>query len=66
MEDELREMRDLVTQLRADNERLRQERAPIDVPDPGAASTSTAPLVAPQSADRSGSASERFMFVPRE
>lgn len=62
----MREMRELVAQLRADNERLRQDQAPNDVPDPGAASTSAARPATPRLADGSGSASERFVFVPRE
>ncbi|XP_056118703.1 uncharacterized protein LOC130096084 [Rhinichthys klamathensis goyatoka] len=66
MEEELREMQDLVAQLRADNERLRQEQVSVDSRDPGAASTSATQPVTPQLADRSDGASERFVFVPRE
>lgn len=66
MEEELREMRELITQLRADNERLRQERASVDLPDPGAASTSAAQPITPQPTDMSGGVAERFVFVPRE
>lgn len=37
MEAELQELRDLVAQLRSDNERLRQEQTPV-VPGPSVAS----------------------------
>ncbi|XP_067270823.1 uncharacterized protein [Pseudorasbora parva] len=66
MDNELQEMRDLVAQLRADNERLRQEQAVVEPADPGAASTSTAPPITPRSADPGASVVERFVFVPRD
>lgn len=61
MEEELQEMRDLVAQLRAENERLRRDREPVGLPDPGTASASTS-----SAASQSVSASERFVFLPRE
>lgn len=66
MENELQEMRDLVAQLRADNERLRQERATVEQPDSGAASTSTARPSTPRSADAGAGMVERFVFIPRD
>lgn len=66
MDNELQEMRDLVAQLRADNERLRQERAAVERPDPGAASTSTAQSSTPRSAVTGADVVERFVFVPRD
>lgn len=66
MEAELQEMRDLVIQLKADNERLRQERAPVELLDPGAASGSASRPVTPSSVDSNIGTVERFVFVPRE
>lgn len=66
MEAELQEMRDLVAQLKADNERLRQEQVPVGVPDPGAASSSASRPVTPCSTGLDASAVERFVFLPRE
>lgn len=66
MDNELQEMRDLVAQLRADNEKLRQERAAVEQLDPGAASASTARPFTPQSADTGASVVERFVFVPKD
>lgn len=63
METELQELRDLVAQLRADNERLREGQvaaipgpstASLAPPPPAASSTTSAPLM------------ERLIFVPRD
>lgn len=64
MEDELQVMRDLIAQLKADNERLLQERRPVGLPDPGAASSSIAPPVIPQLVG--AGATERLVFIPRD
>lgn len=66
MEAELQEMRELVAQLKADNERLRQERAPVELLDPGAASSSVSRPVTPSSVDPNVGTIERFVFIPRE
>lgn len=60
MEDEIQELRELIVQLKADNERLRQGQAgPSFLP-----STSSAPPVAPSTS--SPSVAERLIFVPRD
>lgn len=67
MEEELRELRELVVQLKADNERLRQESARA-LPGSGA-SSSHAPdpeLVVPPPVVLGANPSERFVFVPRD
>lgn len=62
MEDELRELRDLVAQLKADNKRLRQE--PVLVAQPGPSNV-TIPVAADP--PRIGaSTAEQFVFVPRD
>lgn len=64
MDDELQELRELVAQLKADNERLRQERVPIAQPGP-----SNAPIPAvvdPPVTGAGASATDRFVFVPRD
>ncbi|XP_073715645.1 uncharacterized protein [Misgurnus anguillicaudatus] len=66
MEEELQNMRDLVAQLRAENERLQQDQVPVGVPGPGAAAANVVPSVTPQSASVSAGAAERFVFIPRE
>lgn len=58
MEGELQELRDLIVQLRTENERLRQEQAAA-VPGP-----SVGPSIAPPTA--SAPLMERLVFVPRE
>lgn len=62
MEAELQELREVVAQLRADNERLRQEQVAA-VPGP-----STAPPVShtPASSTASAPLTERLIFVPRD
>lgn len=64
MEAELQDLRDLVAQLKADNERMRQEQA-VAVPGPSTApSTSSVPPTAPPTA--SNSIAERLVFIPRD
>ena len=64
MEGDLQELRDLVAQLRADNEKLRQEQAAA-VPGPSTApSTSSVPPTAPLTG--SNLIAERLVFVPRD
>ncbi len=73
MEEELRELRELIAQLKADNERLRQERA-LALPGPSVASSnvSDAEPVTPHPVGGGGggggvaSQAERFVFVPRD
>lgn len=69
MEEELNELRELILQLRADNERLRQERTPAASPglgiDPGDASA--LPVDPPvRSVGANAGPTERFVFVPRD
>lgn len=60
MEDEIQELRELIAQLKADNERLRQGQAgPSVLP-----STSSAPSAAPSTSGPS--VTERLIFVPRD
>lgn len=64
MEGELQELRELVAQLKADNERLRQEQAAA-VPGPSTApSVPSVPPVAPLTA--SNPVADRLVFVPRD
>ncbi|KAM7376711.1 hypothetical protein PAMP_006422 [Pampus punctatissimus] len=58
MEDEIQELRELIAQLKADNERLRQGQAGV-LP-----STSSTPSVAPSTSGPS--VAERLIFVPRD
>lgn len=63
-EEEIQEMRDLIAQLKADNERLRQEQsrsAPGTSTAPSTPSTSQSALPAP-----GPPVSERLVFVPRD
>lgn len=66
MEDEFRELRELVAQLKADNERLRQEHA-LALPVPVAAGPDVpkAVPVTPQPVNAGASQHKRFVFVPR-
>ncbi len=68
MEAELQELRDLVAQLRSDNERLRQEHTPVVIPGPSVAfpSATAGPSVKQQPTGTSASLSERLVFVPRD
>lgn len=67
MEEELRELKELIAQLKADNERLRQERS-LALPGPSATSfnVSDAEPVTPHPVGVGASQSERFVFVPRD
>ncbi|KAK0137080.1 hypothetical protein N1851_026725 [Merluccius polli] len=60
MEEELQELRDLVAQLKVDNERLRQEQAPVG---PAPSATLSTSSVVPNA---SAPAAERLVFVPRD
>lgn len=62
MEGELQELRDLVEQLRADNERLRLERAAA-VPGPSSAPPNVLPTGLPVTR---APTTERLVFVPRD
>lgn len=64
MEEELQELGDLVAQLRADNERLGQEQAPVATSGPStvASIVTTAPSVQ-QLVGASAPLTERFVFV---
>lgn len=63
MDDELRELRELVIQLKADNERLRQEQMPALQPGSSSTSMHAAGDLPPPTGS---SAAERFVFVPRD
>lgn len=67
MEDELRELRELVAQLRADNENLRQEQGSIAPPSPiaGPSSESSLPATDPV-VGASSTLTERLVFIPRD
>lgn len=62
MEDELCELRDLVAQLKADNERLRQE--PVSVAQPGPSNVAIPVAVDPPCIGAGASTAERFVFIP--
>ncbi|XP_067306217.1 uncharacterized protein [Pseudorasbora parva] len=64
MDDELRELRELVAQLRADNERLQQEQVPIA--QPGPSNVPMSGVVDPSLTSTGTSATNRFVFVPRD
>ncbi|XP_050959763.1 uncharacterized protein LOC127161158, partial [Labeo rohita] len=64
MEDEMRELRDLVAQLKSDNERLRQEQ--VSVAQPGPSNVSIPAVADPPLVGADASAMERFVFVPRD
>lgn len=66
MEEELQQLRDLVVQLRADNERLQQEQAGTMQPGPSASPLS-AVVTSPTrvSTARGASLTERLVLVPR-
>lgn len=68
MESELQEMRDLVIQLRADNERLRQEQPSVS--SPGTSTTNDSDVAAavtrPALASTGAALVDRFVFVPRD
>lgn len=62
----MQEMRELVAQLRADNERLRQEQAPVELLDSGAACSGASRSVTPNPDEVNVGTVERFVFIPRE
>ncbi len=64
MEDEMRELRELVAQLKADNDRLRRER---ELPGPSTVPVALAGVPGPpQSVKADSVVPERFVFVPRD
>ncbi|XP_036066951.1 uncharacterized protein LOC112140891 [Oryzias melastigma] len=63
MEKELQEMRSLVAQLKADNERLRREQV-LTQPEPMAGPSSDVTSDSPPTA--SGPVTERLIFIPRD
>ncbi len=63
MEAELQEMRDLVAQLKVDNERLQRERAPVELLDPVTSSSSASRPVTPSFAGSNIGTVERFVFI---
>lgn len=66
MEAELQELRDLVMQLKADNERLRQEQEQVAVV-PGPSTVPSLSSVPPTvSHAASHPVTERLVFVPRD
>lgn len=67
MEGELQELRELVAQLKADNEKLRQERvcAPL-LSNNGVSSVAAAPATVSQPMSAGATSAERFVFVPRD
>lgn len=60
----MRELRELVAQLKSDNERLRQEQ--VSVAQPGPSNVSIPAVPAPPLVDAAASTAERFVFVPRD
>lgn len=64
MEGELQDLRDLVAQLRAANERLRQEQAAAVPGSSATPPTSAVPPTGPSTA--SAPLTERLVFVPRD
>lgn len=66
MEEELQQLRELVAQLKADNEKLHQERT-VEFPGPSAAfSAPVMPVGAPVPLGTGATQPERFVFVPRD
>ncbi|KAK2848310.1 hypothetical protein Q7C36_009992 [Tachysurus vachellii] len=67
MDEDVQELRELVAQLRADNERLRQEQAPV-TPGPSTAPlmATTTPSATHQPVGPGALVTERFVFVPRD
>lgn len=66
MEEELQQLRDLVMQLKADNEQLRQEREASQAGPSAATPVSSAPVSMATSADASALVTERLVVVPRD
>ncbi len=67
MEEELQKLKELIAQLKMDNERLRQERA-LELPGPSVAfsNVSDAEPVTPHPVGVGANQAERFVFVPRD
>lgn len=66
MEEELQELRELVLQLRADNERLRRECAAPPGGSGGASSASPGPADPVSPAVTAAAVTERFVMIPRD
>lgn len=67
MEEELRELREMVTQLRADNERLLQEQSSAHPGPSGQPSIAAGPLPSTsQTSNEYAALPERYVFVPRD
>lgn len=67
MEEELRELRELVAQLKADNDRLRQERTPaLPGPSEPSSGVTDAEPGTPPPVSSGAAQAERFVFVPRD
>lgn len=64
MEADLQELQDLVTELRAENERLKQRQAAVTAPPASASIATASPSVEPRPV--SDATPERFLYVPRE
>ncbi|KAL4004410.1 P2Y purinoceptor 4 [Sarotherodon galilaeus] len=66
MEEELQQLRDLVAQLKADNEQLRRDRGAVLESGGGAASASFAPVGCIPNVGSQAAVTERFVVVPRD
>lgn len=66
MEDELRELREMVTLLKADNERLQQEQLSVQPGPSGPSETLEAPPSTSQLSNANAALPERYVFVPRD
>ncbi|XP_071353436.1 uncharacterized protein [Trachinotus anak] len=66
MEEEMQQLRELVSQLKADNERLRQERAASPGGSGGAASASSGPSGRAPAAGVTAAVAERLVVIPRD
>lgn len=66
MEEELRELRETVAQLRIDNDRLRQEQSAHPGPSGPSSMSSGPPPSTPQSSNEGVAPPERYVFVPRD
>ncbi|KAI3361630.1 hypothetical protein L3Q82_001997 [Scortum barcoo] len=65
MEEEMQQLRELMLQLKADNERLRQEQAAL-LEGSGGASSSPAPVSNAPSAGAAAVVTERLVVIPRD
>lgn len=66
MEEELQQLRGMIDQLKADNERLRQERVPVPPGPVDAPPSLPGPSVPLQHSNVDVTRPERFVFVPRD